>query len=92
MAFSIEMGLTTRDRSVLDLEREWWQHAGTKERVIRERLDCSPAAYYSALRRLVGSDDAFAYDPLVVRRLKRRLERRRRALLETNSAARHRPS
>jgi len=46
---------------------------------IRDRLGCSPGAYYAALRRLVASEEAFRYDPLVVQRVRRRQERERRA-------------
>jgi hypothetical protein len=85
------MGISERDRLMLDLEREWWQRAPTKEQAIRETLGCSPATYYAGLRRLAGSADAFAYDQLVVARLRRRLDRQRRSRFEPGPAARHRP-
>jgi hypothetical protein len=85
------MPLTLRERRVLDLEREWWHHAPTKEQAIREQLSLSPAAYYAALRRLVGSPEAFAYDPLVIARLRRRMRERRRSRFEVGPAMRHRP-
>ena len=72
------MGLTTRERDMLDLERGWWLSSPTKERAIRDRLGCSPAAYYAALRRLSATREAYDYDPLVVLRLRRRQARRRR--------------
>ncbi len=37
-----------------------------------------PGAYYGLLRRLATSPEAFAYDPLVVHRLRRRIVRQRR--------------
>lgn len=85
------MALTEREQLVLDLEREWWLSPRTKEQSIREKLDCSPASYYATLRRLAESDEAYAYDPLVVRRVRRRLSSRRRARFEAGPAARHRP-
>lgn len=85
------MELSERERQVLDVEREWWTHAATKEQAIRERLDCSPAAYYAALRRLASSPAAFSYDPLVVARLRRRRQERRRARLASSPALHHRP-
>jgi hypothetical protein len=74
------MALSTRQREVLDLEREWWRWSPTKKAAILDRLGCSPAAYYAVLRRLTPSEDALRYDPLLVRRLRRRAaeERRRR--------------
>jgi hypothetical protein len=87
------MGLSTRERQVLDLERDWWRSASTKQIAIRERLGCSPAAYYAALRRLVASDEAFRYDPLVVQRVRRRHAREQRARVsgETSGPVRHHP-
>lgn len=85
------MELTQRERLVIDVERDWWLIAPTKEQAIRERLACSPAAYYAVLRRLVSSADAFSYDPLVVQRLRRRNAERRRAQLAPRPAVKHRP-
>jgi len=87
------MALSTREREVLDLERDWWRSGSTKKAAIRQRLGCSPAAYYTALRRLVASDDAFRYDPLVVQRLRRRHAREQRARVsgETPGPVRHHP-
>jgi hypothetical protein len=87
------MALSTREREILDLEREWWRTAPTKQSAIRDRLGCSPAAYYAVLRRLADSKEAFGYDPLVVQRLRRRLARERRARVtgETLGPARHHP-
>ena len=73
------MALSARERSILDLERDWWLGAATKEQAIRDRLGCSPATFYATLRRLVSSREAFEYDPLVMKRLERRAARRRRA-------------
>jgi hypothetical protein len=80
------MALSSRERMILDVERDWWLSAPTKERAIRERLGCSPATFYAALRRLAASREAFEYDPLVVKRLERRLLRRRRARLSGGAA------
>lgn len=73
------MALSERDRAILDLERSWWTEPGPKEAAIRARLNLSSARYYELLGQLVRSADAFAYDPLVVRRLLRGQARRRRA-------------
>jgi hypothetical protein len=76
------MALTERQRAVLDLERSWWQHGGSKEAVIRERLRISATRYYQVLAALVGSPDALAHDPLTVRRVRRAQDRRRQARVE----------
>ena len=80
------MALTDREHEVLDLERDWWVSSPSKRVAITERLGLSPGAYYGVLRRLTDSPEAFAYDPLVVHRLRRRLVRRRTARFESGPA------
>ncbi|HYX45094.1 MAG TPA: DUF3263 domain-containing protein [Acidimicrobiales bacterium] len=81
------MALSDRDRAILDFERTWWAQSGTKRAAIRARFQLSPARYYEVLRSLVRSPDAAAYDPLVIRRLRRSQSRRRRARLEGRPAS-----
>ena len=50
-------------------------------------MGLSPARYYQLLSDLIGSADAAAYDPLVVRRLRKMRTNRRRARLEGGRAA-----
>jgi len=85
------MALTDRDRNVLDVERDWWLSAPSKRQAIHERLGLSPGAYYGVLRRLADSPEAFAYDPLVVHRLRRRRVRRRRDRFESGPWLERRP-
>jgi hypothetical protein len=80
------MGLSERDRAILDFERTWWSEPGPKESGIRVRFDLSPARYYRVLAGLLESTEAVDYDPLVVRRLRRLRDRRRRARFEGRSA------
>lgn len=80
------MALTSRDQSILDFERNWWTEPGPKEAAIRERFDLSPTRYYQILNELLDAPDAMGYDPLVVRRLRRLRDRRRRARYEGRSA------
>lgn len=80
------MPLSDRDRAILDFERSWWLEPGPKELAIRARFDLSPTRYYQILHELLESPEAIAYDPLVVRRLRRLRDRRRRARYEGRSA------
>jgi hypothetical protein len=80
------MALTERDRALLDFEQSWWTQPGSKTAAIRERTGLSPARYYELLAALVSSTDAYAYDPLLIRRLRRLQARRRRARLEGRPA------
>ncbi|HYY08724.1 MAG TPA: DUF3263 domain-containing protein [Actinomycetota bacterium] len=70
--------LDERARQVLDFEREAWKLSGTKERAIRERFGFSPARYHQLLHRIIDRDEALRYDPMLVRRLRRLREIRRR--------------
>ena len=81
------MPLTDRDRAILDLERTWWSEPGPKAAAIQSRIGLSPARYYQLLAVLIGSADAAAYDPLVVRRLRKMRTNRRRARIEGGRAA-----
>ncbi|MGQ0618235.1 MAG: DUF3263 domain-containing protein [Acidimicrobiia bacterium] len=79
------MALTERDRAILDFERNWWSEPGPKELIIRERFDLSTTRYYEILGELLELPEAMDYDPLVVRRLRRLRDRRRRARDEGTS-------
>jgi uncharacterized protein DUF3263 len=70
--------LDERSRDLLDFEREWWKHPAPKERLIRDRFDISAARYHQLLGRIVDSSEALTYDPMLVRRLRRLREERRR--------------
>lgn len=64
---------------LLDFERECWKLSVTKERAIRERFGFSPTRYHQLLNRAVDLPAALAYDPMLVRRLRRiRASRRRK--------------
>ena len=76
------MALTDRDRAILDFERSWWTQSGPKDTAIRERFELSGTRYYQLLTELLDDPDALEYDPLLIRRLRRMRERRRRARVE----------
>jgi hypothetical protein len=76
------MGLSARDRAILDFERTWWTRPGTKEATIRTELGMSGTSYRERLRRLLDDPSAYQHDPLTVRRLRRRRDERRRGRLE----------
>ena len=70
--------LDVRSREILDFERGWWRFAGAKELAIRERFDLSTTRYYELLNALLDDKDALAYDPMLVRRLRRMRAARQR--------------
>jgi hypothetical protein len=73
------MSLSDRQRAIIDYERSWWEVPGRKTAAIRERFGLSPTRYYEMLNELLNNPDAMEYDPLLVRRLRRDRDRRRRA-------------
>jgi len=70
--------MTDTDRAILAFESEWWQHAGTKERLIHERFGMSAIRYYQRLNRLLDEPEAMAEHPALVKRLLRQREERER--------------
>jgi hypothetical protein len=72
------MELDDRARAILDFERESWKLSVAKQRAIRERFGFSAARYHQLLNRLLERPEALSYDPMLVRRLRRVREARRR--------------
>ncbi|MDF0529480.1 DUF3263 domain-containing protein [Tsukamurella sp. 8F] len=68
---TIEDGLTRRDKDILAFERQWWKYAGAKEDAIKELFGLSATRYYQVLNTLVDSSEALAFDPMLVKRLRR---------------------
>lgn len=71
--------ISERDRDILALERLWWQYAGAKEQAIREKFDMSSTRYYQVLNALIDREEALAFDPLLVKRLRRLRDKRQRS-------------
>ncbi|HYJ61052.1 MAG TPA: DUF3263 domain-containing protein [Actinomycetota bacterium] len=71
-------GLDDRALAILDLERESWRLTVPKAVAIRDRLGISVTRYHQLLGRLIDTPEALAHDPMLVRRLRRVREARRR--------------
>jgi len=71
--------LSDRDRRILEFERQWWKYAGAKEQAIRDLFDMSGTRYYQLLNGLIDSPEALAFDPMLVKRLRRMRASRQRA-------------
>ena len=70
--------LTDRERRILAFERQWWSHAGAKEKAIRDEFEVSATRYYQLLNELLEKRAALEADPMLVKRLRRlRTERQR---------------
>jgi Protein of unknown function (DUF3263) len=79
--------LIDREQAILDFERTWWTRDGLKDAMVRELFQVELAAYYQTLNELLDRQDALEYDPLVVRRLRRLRDRRRRARVDSTAVA-----
>jgi len=71
--------LCARDQEILAFERQWWKYAGAKEQAVRELFDMSATRYYQVLNALLDSPEALAFDPMLVKRLRRMRASRQRA-------------
>ena len=71
--------LTEREQEILAFERQWWKYAGAKEQAIRELFDMSATRYYQVLNALLDRPEALAFDPMLVKRLRRLRAARQRA-------------
>ena len=69
---------TERDRRILEFERQWWKYAGAKEQAIRDLFDMSATRYYQILNALIDTPEALAFDPMLVKRLRRMRASRQR--------------
>ena len=74
--------LSERQRAILEFEANWWQHDESRDDMIRSQFHCSTEDYYQELNQLLDHPGALSVDPLVVRRLRRHRDRRRRARLD----------
>jgi hypothetical protein len=72
------MDFTDRDREILDFEASWWTRPGSKAEAVRAHLGMSSTLYYRRLAALVDTEEALAHAPMVVHRLRRRRDERRR--------------
>lgn len=74
--------LSDRQRAIIAFEGSWWTQEDARDTLIRARFACSSEDYYQELNQLLDHPSALTFDPLVVRRLRRQRERRRRARID----------
>lgn len=74
-----EPELSDLEARILQFERDWAGRVGGREAAIRSAFSMPPARYYQLLHALIDSPRALRSDPLLVRRLQRLRESRRRA-------------
>ena len=72
------MELQEQDVAILAMERSWWTRPGTKQAQIADTLEISLTRYNERLGQVIESPGAFEHDPLLVLRLRRMRDQRRR--------------
>ena len=70
--------LSEREQEILAFERQWWKYAGAKEQAIRDLFDMSATRYYQVLNALIDRPESLAFDPMLVKRLRRMRAARQR--------------
>lgn len=70
--------LSDIDHQILAFEQQWWKFPGAKEQAIRETFGLSATAFYQHLNVLMDESAAAEEFPLLVKRLHRLREERRR--------------
>ena len=84
-----DMTFTARDKEILDFEASWWTRPGAKAEAVRVQLGMSPTLYYRRLAALVDNEEAVVHAPMVVHRLRRRRDERRRERFEGVAEPQH---
>jgi len=84
---SSEEPLGERARVMIEFEASWFTLDEDRHDAIRARFTCSVEDYNHELNWVIDHPEALAIDPLVVRRLRRQRERRRRARIDGTASA-----
>ena len=71
--------LTDQQRALLEFERDWPVKKAGKGEAIRVQFAMSLARYYQVLGSVIVTEEALKFDPLLVKRLLRQQEDRRRS-------------
>lgn len=79
--------LTIREHMALQLEQSWWKWPAAKETRAREELGMSGVRYAQVVNALIDRPEALVAYPMVVRRLGRLREARRRARTQRDFAS-----
>lgn len=61
--------LNATEQQMLEFEKRSWHYAGAKDRDIVDAFGMTPTRYYQKLARLIMTERAYAYAPMLVDRL-----------------------
>ena len=60
-------------------ERQWWRYEGSKEQALAGLFGLDVTRYYQVLSALIDTEQALAFDPQLVKRLRRMRDARQRS-------------
>lgn len=63
--------MTDDERRMLDLAGERWNYAGSLEQRVRDEFGISLTRFYQRVNQLIDTEEALAYAPITVNRLRR---------------------
>lgn len=63
--------MTDDETRMLDLAGARWRYAGSLEQVVRDEFGISLTRFWQRVSQLLDREDALAYDPVTVNRLRR---------------------
>ncbi|AMS03279.1 HTH DNA-binding protein [Gordonia phage Lucky10] len=70
--------MTDDERRMLDLAGQRWNYAGNLEQRVRDEFGISLTRFWQRVNQLIETEEALAYSPVVVNRLRRLRTGRRR--------------
>lgn len=65
------MSLTDDDRRMIDFAAKRWNYAGLQAAAVEREFGMSITRYWQRVNQLIDREDALAYSPVVVNRLRR---------------------
>ena len=71
--------LSELEKAVLVFEQSWVMKPEAKDEAIRQTFDFSPTKYYQILSGLLDLRPALEFDPMLIKRLQRERDQRRRS-------------
>ncbi|WP_288337879.1 DUF3263 domain-containing protein [uncultured Gordonia sp.] len=63
--------MTDEDRALLDFADKQWRYAGNQADAIMAQFGLSVTRYWQKVNRLLDTEEALAYNPVLVNRLRR---------------------
>ncbi|WIC40245.1 helix-turn-helix DNA binding protein [Gordonia phage Holliday] len=68
--------MTDEEKAMLDLAGQRWNYPGSLEQRVRDEFGISLTRFYQRVNQLIDTEEALAYSPVVVNRLRRLRTRR----------------